>query len=585
MPIKAFSRNNHFRERSIHNSNAFQTWYASTCWYLRTSQAKISRNRETSGRKSFIAKKIFRLCSRTYQARSSPDGTRRRTSQAGTESSFGWSATSSSGVSLNGSLVVGPTVQEDLLPILIRFWIHKVVLSIESVNVYSQLALESCAKDFHRILWRDSPEEPINQNRMTKVTYGISSSASHSTRSLVEVANRCPHESLKHSNKQDFHDDDYLSGSASITDAHHKVEQNWQELKKYVFEQRLKKYGFEQSKWISRHREIIPFLPEALRENADQEKVMDERYKNKILGISWMWNKSICCFRTILNPETNLTKRYLRYLIASTHLLVLTIHNTIQNTSSESLATCNSLGRNASRWHPTAMAWHLDSFGNATHFHVEEMHRFSRKGWRSSTAAFHWRLGKCICCCHQCPNSRHRKFCLCQNYYRKTPGDANQNSVSATPGTFWSSSWVEPFNQDKRYINADICATTQTFGWTDTTSQLQWLEQLPRTWTTFVANSVSGVQQALQRSNWKHVASSNNPADCSSRGTTFEYLKSSSLWCNGPAWLQKPQEKWSKSQIQSVELFEIIDNKKTTDVSIHNNHPSLECSSTIHPHF
>ena len=74
---------------------------------------------------------------------------------------FDWSATSSSGVSINGSLVVGPTVQEDLFPILIHFWLHKVALSFDSVNVYRQIALESCAKDFHRILWRDSPGEPI----------------------------------------------------------------------------------------------------------------------------------------------------------------------------------------------------------------------------------------------------------------------------------------------------------------------------------------------------------------------------------------------------------------------------------------
>ena len=172
--------------------------------------------------------------------------------------------------------MVGPTVQEDLFSILIRFRLHKVAFSGDIAKMYRQIALDSCAKDFHRILWRDSPEEPIKQYRMTRVVYGIASSAFHSTRSLVEVANRYPDESLENSIKQDFYVDDYLSGAESIPDAH-KVEQICQQLKKHIFELR---------KWSSSHHEIISSLPEALRENADQEKFMDKNYKIKI------WNKA-----------------------------------------------------------------------------------------------------------------------------------------------------------------------------------------------------------------------------------------------------------------------------------------------------
>ena len=65
---------------------------------------------------------------------------------------FDGSAKSSTGVSLNGSLMVGPTVQEDLFSILIRFRFHKVGLSADIAKMYRQIALESVAKDFHRIL-------------------------------------------------------------------------------------------------------------------------------------------------------------------------------------------------------------------------------------------------------------------------------------------------------------------------------------------------------------------------------------------------------------------------------------------------
>ena len=213
---------------------------------------------------------------------------------------FDGSAKLSNGISLNGSLMVGPTVQEDLISILIRFRTHKVALLGDIAKMYRQLALSHCAKDFHRILWRDSPEEPIKHYRMTRVTYGIASSAFHSTRSLVEVANRCKDESLQKSIKQDFYVDDYLSGADSIPEAHNKVEQ---------IGQQLKKHGFDLRKWSSSHHEIISSLPEALRENGDQEKFMDENYKIKTLGISWMPNTDIFCFHTKFNQETKLTKR------------------------------------------------------------------------------------------------------------------------------------------------------------------------------------------------------------------------------------------------------------------------------------
>ena len=95
------------------------------------------------------------------------------------------------------------------------------------------------------------------------------------------------------------------------------------------------------------------------------------------------------------------------------------------------------------------------------------------------------------------------------------------------------------------------------FGWTDSTIVLHWLAQLPRTWTTFVANRVAEIQENMPRSNWNHVSSTNNLSDCSSRGATLELLQSSSLWWNGPQWLQQSQDLWPKTKLQQVESIEV----------------------------
>ena len=139
---------------------------------------------------------------------------------------FDGSAKSSTGVSLNGSLMVGPTVQEDLFSILIRFCFQQVGLSADIAKIYGQIALESVAKDFHRILWRDSITDSIQQFRMARVTYGIASSAVHSTWSVVEVGNRCSDDLLAKTIKHDFYVDGYLSGANFVAEAHTKAKKN-----------------------------------------------------------------------------------------------------------------------------------------------------------------------------------------------------------------------------------------------------------------------------------------------------------------------------------------------------------------------
>ena len=215
---------------------------------------------------------------------------------------FDGSAKSSNGNSLNGSLMVGPTVQQDLFSILIRFRLHKVALSGDIAKMYRQIALDPAAKDFHRLLWRDSNTDFIKQFRMTRVTYGIASSAFHSTRSVVDVANLCKDQVLAQSIKNDFYVDDYLSGAESTEDAKLKVDEICAD---------LNNYGFELRKWASSHDEITLSLPENLRESINQEKFMDNNYKIKTLGVSWKPNSDHFGFYSNLTIQGNVTKRQL----------------------------------------------------------------------------------------------------------------------------------------------------------------------------------------------------------------------------------------------------------------------------------
>ena len=102
---------------------------------------------------------------------------------------FDASSKTTTGVSLNECLLVGPKVQEDLFDILLRFRSSKLGMSADIAKMYRQVELCKEDKDYHRIFWRFDRQQPIDTYRMTRVTYGVASSSFHAIRSLVECAN------------------------------------------------------------------------------------------------------------------------------------------------------------------------------------------------------------------------------------------------------------------------------------------------------------------------------------------------------------------------------------------------------------
>ena len=79
---------------------------------------------------------------------------------------FDGSMKSSSGVSLNDRLHVGPKVHSPLNDVLIRFQKHPYVLITDISKMYRAVSLDPNDRYFHRFLWRNNPEEDIQEYRM-----------------------------------------------------------------------------------------------------------------------------------------------------------------------------------------------------------------------------------------------------------------------------------------------------------------------------------------------------------------------------------------------------------------------------------
>ena len=83
---------------------------------------------------------------------------------------------------------------------------------------------------------------------MTRVTYGIASSAFHSTRCLADIADKTSDEEIKYHIKHGFYVDDFFGGSNSTDKARILI---------HKLCEVLNGYGFPLRKWVSNNPNLI----------------------------------------------------------------------------------------------------------------------------------------------------------------------------------------------------------------------------------------------------------------------------------------------------------------------------------------
>ena len=189
---------------------------------------------------------------------------------------FNASARTSTG-SLNDFLMVGPTLQDKLFHHLISFRFHHVALTGDITKMYRQVALAKEDKDFHRLLWRESCDVPVQIYRMTRVTYGVASSSYHAIRALRD-ANLGAVSELARIILRDFYVDDLMSGAKTVTKAI--------ELQTGLH-QHLAGQHFEVRKWASSHPDVLKHIDTSLLEHEATFDIGNEEHTIKTLGIRW----------------------------------------------------------------------------------------------------------------------------------------------------------------------------------------------------------------------------------------------------------------------------------------------------------
>lgn len=451
---------------------------------------------------------------------------------------FDGSAKTSSGISLNDVLRVGPKIQDDLFDILIRFRQKSVVLTADIVKMYRQVKVAEHQRDLQRILWRSDPDAEVEHYQLNTITYGTAPASFLATRCLQQIAHDIKGRLPEISNiiLKNFYVDDLLLS----VDSKEKAVEVGQSLIDV-----LNQYGFPLRKWSCNKTEVLDKLK--LDNYDDSGYLITDGDVKKTLGLFWRAKEDCLEYIVAIKPYKQgiITKRF----ILSVTSQIFDPLGLVGPVTIKAKILLQKLWQLKLDWDEIIPLEFLSSWNefynqlkclnvirvprqcsidNAVSI---EIHGFCDASETS--------YGCCLYLRSVSVNGLVQTRLLCAKS-RVAPIKSVSLPRLELCGAVLLAKLVQKVTRAFDIMINDI------FLWTDSTIVLSWLSAEPNQWKTFIANRVSEIQRLTQNYHWRHVISKDNPADIISRGSWPSELQSQELWWLGPSWLLESQENWPK---------------------------------------
>lgn len=460
---------------------------------------------------------------------------------------FDASRKTTNGKSLNDVLVVGPTIQSDIVAILINWRFHRIAFIADIQKMYLQVVVDERDVEYQRIVWRDNPSEAIKDFCLTRLTFGTSSAPYIAIKTLHQLAE---YEQQVYPNaatviRKDAYVDDVISGGDDLQSA---IELQQQLLRM------LRKGGFDLKKWASNHPKILEQVPEADREIKLPIELHDG-CSVKTLGIAWNASSDSFGFKLSLDQgQQNFTKR----IVLSTVAKLFDPIGLVAPVVVVAKAFMKKLWASTLDWDDELPAelrneWirYLDDLQQLPSIKVPRWIQTSKSNKSFQIHGF-------------CDASLVAYGAAI--YLRTVDGFNNVSShllISKSKITPTKASTIPRLELCGAYLLAKLLTTIRTavrfasiannnvFLWCDSQVVLRWLRGEPKRWKVFVENRVNKIIDITTDIQWRHVGTHDNPADLVSRGTSPLELSRSSLWWHKPAWLTQDQMCWPVSSIDN----------------------------------
>lgn len=440
---------------------------------------------------------------------------------------FNASARTSSGYTLNDLMKRGPNLQHDLLSLILRWRQYRYAFTADIEKMFRQILVTEDHQHLQKILWRDAPDQLLREFNLTTVTYGTKAAPFLAMMTLKQLAMDEGHK-YQESNaamvlQEQFYMDDLVSGSFTLSSAK-RLQEDLITL--------LQSGGFNLRKWSSNSEKL---LQDVIRVQNEQAFDFKESESTKTLGLRWHPTKDEFQFQLkidLTSPTTKYTKRKLLSDISkifdplgwlapiTTTLKLLFKQVWLSNIQWDDELPSKII----LEWEKIKFDLiNIESFRIPRWYHTNQCDIIQLHGFcDASIKAF-----ACVIYCKVNTN-----ITLIASKTRLIP----ESKKLTLPRLELSGAHLLSKLMIK-VLQAISGMHINIYGWTDSTATLGWIQGETSRWKPFVANRVNQIKQSMPPDCWRYVKSSENPADCASRGISADQLKKHTLWWTGPQFL------------------------------------------------
>ena len=462
---------------------------------------------------------------------------------------FNGSNPSSTGHSLNSIQMIGPTIQQDLFSILIRFRKHAYAISADIEKMYRQVQIEPNQRPLQRILWRASPDEPLQVYELNTVTYGTAAASFLAIRSLFQLGIECESSNPEVARiiKEDFYVDDLLTGSDNIKQA--------QEICSSLLNV-LQTGCFKLRKWLSNNPDVL--------QNISQNDVhpileLDSKEQTKTLSLTWSVHSDCLMYRisSRVNSQSITKRKMLSELCQIFDPLgllgpcIVKAKMILQQLWLEKLTWDDLVPDSVlSKW--LKFYNELSELNNLKiprHVLLPNYKRVELHGFSDASLQAY---GACIYLISFEENDIPKVELLCAKT-RVSPLKPTTIPRLELCGAVLLSKLAESVLKS---ININISKITL---WSDSTIVLSWLKLPPKSLKTFVCNRVADILDTVPNANWRYVPTEFNPSDLLTRGVSPSVLINNDLWWHGPSWLKDDEASWPQIDLNKNKIPELKD--------------------------
>ena len=453
---------------------------------------------------------------------------------------FDCSSKSYNGLSLNDIFETGPSLNPDLVSILIRFRCWPVALSGDVTKAFLQLYIKPKFRDLHRFIILEG--NSIVHMRFTRVTFGNTCSPFCLNAVVRFHLSSIPDDEVVQELRDNIYVDNYLGGADTEEMAKEKYE---------ISSKILSSAGLELSKWTSNSK--------SLSELFSSSNVHSGNSTEKVLGVKWNSLNDNFCFEGFDEKvEFVNTKRSVLSILSRIYDPLGFVSPFILKAKILFQLICR-LGLDWDDPLPCEQTneyqkWLKDS-RNLCNLEIQCTY-FPKIPWT--------------------PNSDRVELIGF--------GDASEHAYGAVvyirlhlDGRYmvyfvYARCRVAPMKKMSiprlELLAALLCARITTFVktslrldnikiycYSDSTAIISWINSDPLKYKAFVANRITEIQELVPPVYWLHVPGAYNPADIASRGAMASELMSNDYWFKGPSWLRQ-HEKFPKSDDVALLIVE-----------------------------